>query len=76
MSATQDTLAAEVTELKAGMTSLHAGIADIQARQTAALAAAAANGVDPVALADLHAINDDLAGVVAALAPPPAPAAA
>lgn len=68
MSGTQDTLAAEVAALKGNMTSLHAGVSDIQSRLTAAIAAAG-TGVDPAALADLHAINDDLAGLVAGLAP-------
>lgn len=70
MSTTQDTLVAEVTNLKANMTALHSGVSSINDRLTAALEAASANpGVDNAALADLHTINDDLAGVVASLAP-------
>lgn len=71
MSGAQDTLTAEVAALKNNMAALHDGVASINTRLTAALAAATANpAVDNAALADLHTINDDLASVVASLAPP------
>lgn len=70
MSDTQDTVVTEVAALKANVASLHTGVADIQARLTAALAG---DVNDPTVVADLHAINADLAGVVAGLAPPATP---
>lgn len=76
MSTTVDTTAAEVTRLQTNMTNLHAGIADIQTRLAAAIAAGAGSG-DPAVIAELGAINTDLEAVVAGLAPaPPAPLAA
>lgn len=74
MSDTQDTIAAEVATLKDNMTKLHAGVTDIQARLAAALAG---DTSDPQVVSDLHGINNDLASVIAAMAPaaPPPPTA-
>ena len=74
MSETQDTIANEVATMKTNMANLHSGVTDIQARLAAAIAAGTGN-TDPAVLADLTAINADLVGVVAALAPSAAPAA-